>query len=92
MWVQMTLFGTDIKVDEIEQKKARSHKTKTMQEMYGTLANKTCKSCAHCYAFRQSRVWYKCRLWDRFFRGRSSASDIRLKNPACNKYKEREKE
>lgn len=89
---QLSLFGGEISFDDLikQYKKSKSHKTKTMQEMFGTIEGKTCESCVHCFVYRQSRAWYKCELWNRFFRGRSQASDIRLKHQACTKYKERQ--
>lgn len=81
---QIDIFGNATEVIT-----APSGKTKTMQEMYGVIPNKQCKMCKHLYA-RQSRKrrWYKCELWDYYFRGISQASDIRLKNQACGKYSE----
>lgn len=79
---QIDIFGNAVMYQD------PSKKTKTMQEMYGTKQGKTCKTCVHLYARRQSATWYKCELWDDFFRGCSAASDIRLKNTACGKYEE----
>lgn len=76
------LFGNEVEPVEIP----NSKKTKTMQEMYGTIDGLTCKTCKHLYYRQQSRKWYKCEIWDDYFRGRSEASDIRLKNQACGKY------
>lgn len=74
------IFGNEVEIPE------SSRKTLTMQQRYGVAENgKTCTTCAHRYKHR----WYnKCALWDSFFAGMSSASDIRLKDPACGKYKE----
>ena len=82
---QYDIFGN---LNEVEIKKP-SKKTPTMQEIYGVIPDKQCRSCDHLYARRQSATWYKCELWDEFFRGSSEASDIRLKNQACKKYIER---
>lgn len=76
------LFGNEVYVAE----NPNSKKTKTMQEMFGTIEGLTCKTCKHVYCRRQSRTWYKCEIWDDYFRGISEASDIRLKNQACGKY------
>ena len=58
-----------------------------MQEIHGIKeGNDTCKTCKHCvcYTNRQgNRNYYKCELW---FISSSEATDIRLKNRACNKY------
>lgn len=67
-----------------------SRKTKTMHELFGLMPDKKCKTCKHLYARRQSRTWYKCEIWDDYFRGCSEASDIRLKQAACGKYEEKE--
>lgn len=82
---QFDMFG-----NEFEVVKEPSRKTKTMQDIYGTIEGKFCRTCSHLYERRQSRRWYKCELWDDFFRGSSEASDIRLKNKACGEYKEKE--
>ena len=62
-------------------------RTLTMISMFGLTEGKTCRTCRHC-----TKVWkfYKCDIWNRFFEGRSAASDIRLKNPACGRYEEDE--
>jgi len=80
----VNMFGETVEIKE------PSKKTKTMQERYGVIEGKTCKTCEHCYAAGYSRTFYKCELWDRFFRGSSEASDIRLKNQACKYYIEKE--
>jgi hypothetical protein len=82
---QIDLFGNEIEIEI----KEHPRKTPTMQEMFGVIPNKQCKTCEHLYARIQSGKWYKCELWDDYFRGCSEASDIRLKNQACKKYCER---
>lgn len=84
----LDLFGNEV---EIPDPPRGRKKTPTMQEMFGTIEGKTCKSCKHCFGYTQSKTWYKCELWLRLAfpgHGHSSASDIRLKNPACGKYEE----
>lgn len=56
-----------------------------MQEIYGIKeGNDTCKTCKHCIRERyHGRTYFKCELW---FISNSAATDIRLKNKACNKY------
>lgn len=89
---QITLFGTEIDVEKLdfkEQKKS-GRKTRTMQQMYGTIPEKTCKTCKHCYYISgYNQRFYKCDIWDKCFCGSSAASDIRIKNQACKKYEER---
>lgn len=82
---QIDIFGDENDVVE----PLISRKTKTMQEMFGTTKGKSCKTCEHLYFRQQSRKWYKCELWDDYFRGCSEASDIRLKNMACGKYEKK---
>lgn len=65
-----------------------SKKTKTMQEMFGVIEDKQCRTCEHLYVRQQSRKWFKCELWDDYFKGCSKASDVLLKNQACKKYEE----
>lgn len=55
----------------------------TMQELYGTKDGETCKTCKHCIACGYDRTYYKCDLW---IKSNSVATDIRLKNKACNKW------
>lgn len=84
----MNITQIDIFGGEHEHEDSRLRKTPTMQEMYGVIEGKQCRTCKHLYYYRQSAKWYKCELWDAFFRGHSAASDIRLKNQACGKYEE----
>lgn len=86
---QFDMFKNEIEIAEMPTAQI-SRKTKTMQEMYGEIKGKTCKTCKHCECWGYNRNYYKCILWMHFFNGRSAASDIRLKNIACGKYKEME--
>ena len=81
----LDLFGNEVEIPDPQRGRK---KTPTMQEMYETVEGHTCRECAHCFVYRQSRAWYKCELWLKFFpgHGHSAASDIRLKNPACGKF------
>ena len=88
---QFNVFGDEVKVVE-ELIPQPQKKTKTMQEMYGEIKDKTCKTCKHCERWGYNRQYYKCALWMDFFRGHSAASDIRLKNVACGKWEERKRE
>ena len=62
----------------------------SMQSIHGIKqGNETCKTCNHCVCkFHHGKIYYKCALW---IISHSSATDIRLKNKACNRY-EKEKE
>lgn len=86
---QIDIFGNEVNLDDIPQPKRGRGKTPTMQERYGILDGKICKECVYCDAHFQTRTWYKCRLWLKQFKGSSPASDIRLRWPACKKFKER---
>lgn len=63
---------------------------RTMQELYGIKeGNDTCKTCEHCLRERyHGRTYFKCELWHI---SNSEATDIRLKNKACNKYERESK-
>ena len=78
------IFGN---LSEPNEPKREGNRYKTMQELHGIKdGNDTCKTCKHCvcYTNRQgNRNYYKCELW---IVSHSSATDIRLKNKACNKY------
>jgi hypothetical protein len=62
-------------------------KYKTMQELYGIKeGDNTCKTCVHlANGYYHGKSYYKCELW---IVSHSSATDVRLKNKACNKYEE----
>lgn len=81
---QLDLFGGETEFEKV----CRPRKTKTMQEMYGITEEKECRTCTHLYCKQWQRNYYKCELWDDFFRGSSEASDVRLKSKACGKYAE----
>jgi hypothetical protein len=82
---QITLWP-DIRQPEeyfVEKPKGRA-KYKKPIELYGPgPPGETCKTCDHCNSYRQSRKWYKCGEW---IESNSSATDIRLKWPACGKW------
>lgn len=52
-------------------------------------AGETCRSCAHCYAVRYSKKYYKC---DLVKETRGPGSDIKLKWPACARWEAKETE
>ena len=58
---------------------------RTMQELYGIKeGDDTCKTCNHCIRINHhGKKYYKCKIW---IVSNSEATDIRLKNKACNKY------
>ena len=79
--MQYDIFGNI--VEPIKPKGGRK-KSKTMQELHGTKEGETCKTCTHCIKCGyHGRTYYKCELW---IISHSAATDIRLKNKACNKW------
>lgn len=80
---QLDLFGRETEMEEKARTSGRRYKR--MQELHGTIAGKTCKTCKHLCSYTQSRRWYKCGLW---INSGSQATDIRLKDTACGKYEE----
>ena len=85
---QIDIFGNETNIAEIEKKeKLKRKRYITMQQMYGMKEGKKCGTCKHCIGYRQSKTWYKCKLW---FISHSSATDIHLKDTACNKYESEE--
>ena len=87
MSLNYDIFGN---LSEPPEPKHDGNRYKTMQELYGIKeGNDTCKTCDHLMnCDYHGKSYYKCELW---IVSRSSATDIRLKNRACNKY-ERESE
>lgn len=85
---QIDILGNEIDVADMpEPIKRGKKKTATMQERYGTLDGKTCKTCKYNVRDRRDRKsWHKCLLWLEFFKGHSEASDIRNKDIACKKW------
>lgn len=87
--MQMDLFGNEISLQELEKREIRlnkGNKYRSMQEMYGTIEGKQCKTCKNLMSVDyHNRTYYKCQLW---FLSHSKATDIRLKDKACRKYEE----
>lgn len=82
---QLDIFGGATPLGELP-KPPNGRRYKTMQELYGKTAGKTCKSCVHLVCSRwNTRNYYKCELW---YMSNSEATDIRLKNQACGRYEE----
>lgn len=87
MTKQLDIFGNEVDLCD----PPSPNKIKTMQEMFGVVEGK-CKDCIHCYRCRMANTWFKCEIWDNYFRGSSAASDIRLKNQACGKFEKKHKQ
>lgn len=80
---QYDIFGN---LNEPIEHQAKGRKRyRTMQELHGIKeGNDTCKTCMHLMNGKyHGKSYYKCELW---IVSNSSATDIRLKNKACNKY------
>lgn len=82
--VQLDIFGGATPLEELP-KPLHGRRYRTMQEQYGKIEGKTCKTCAHLVQKRCNRTFYKCELW---YISDSEATDIRLKNQACGRYEE----
>ena len=87
MSLNYDIFGN---LSEPSEPKRGRIRYKTMQELHGIKeGNCTCKTCDHLLECNyHGKNYYKCKLW---IVSNSAATDIRLKNKACNKY-ERESE
>ena len=79
---QLDIFGNEVIV-----KPEKKRRYSTMQQIHGIKEGKKCGDCKHCVGFRQSKTWYKCKLW---IMSHSTATDIRLKDTACNKWESEE--
>lgn len=75
------------------EQKREGNRYRTMQELHGIKdGNDTCKTCKHCACYTNrgcNRHYYKCELW---IISSSEATDIRLKNKACNLYESEDTE
>lgn len=82
MSLNYDIFGN---LSEPPEPKHNGNRYRTMQELHGIKeGDDTCKDCKHCLRERyHNRTYFKCELW---FISNSAATDIRLKNKACNKY------
>lgn len=83
MSLNYDIFGN---VTEPPEKKHKGgNRYKTMQELHGIKeGNDTCRTCKNCIcSYYHGKNYYKCSLW---IISNSEATDIRLKNKACNKY------
>lgn len=84
---QIDVFGNEISLSDLP-KPISGRKYKTMQQLHGELSDKKCGDCEHCLKIRHNRKnFYKCELW---YVSSSEATDIRLKNVACKKFKEKD--
>ena len=84
---QLDIFGGETEIQE--QPRTSGRRYKRMQEIHGTIAGKTCKTCEHLliYGYHGNR-YFKCGLW---INSASQATDIRLKDTACGMYEEDKK-
>ena len=86
---QIDIFGNETDISEIEKKeKLKRKRYKTMQQIHGIKQGRKCGDCKHCEGHNyHGKTYYKCGLW---YQSHSSATDIRLKDTACNKYESEE--
>ena len=84
---QIDIFGGTTDAQELVKQAAEGRKRyKTMQAQFGIKEGYRCKTCKHCELHRyRGRSYYKCALWHQ---SNSSATDIRVKATACNRYEE----
>lgn len=81
---QYDMFGGCEEIKEPE-RKMPDNRYKTMQELHGYSEGHTCGTCGNLLKFEyHDRTYYKCDLWKI---SHSSATDIRLKNKACGKWR-----
>ena len=84
---QLDIFGGETEIEE--QPRTSGRRYKRMQEVCGTIAGKTCKTCGHLLIRdHHGRRYFKCELW---IVSGSQATDIRLKDTACGMYEEDKK-
>lgn len=88
MQLNYDVFGN---LSEPPEPKHDGNRYRTMQELHGIKdGNDTCKTCKHCAGHHyHGKTYYKCDLW---IISNSAATDIRLKNKACNKYESEDTE
>ena len=84
---QLDIFGGENEIEE--QHRTSGRRYKRMQELFGTVSGKTCKTCRHLLIRDyHGRRYFKCELW---IVSDSQATDIRLRDTACGKYEEGKK-
>ena len=80
------LFGKTEKIQDKEPGKG-GRRYDRMQETFGKLEGKTCGSCeAFTRVHWRDRTYFKCALWHM---SHCESTDIRKKDPACGKYKQK---
>ena len=85
---QIDIFGNEIHISDCVYRPINGRKYKKMQQLHGELPDKKCGDCTHCVVIRHNRKnFYKCELW---YVSSSEATDIRLKNVACKRFKEKD--
>lgn len=90
MQTQIDIFGNEIPTDQAFADKPRETIHSRWRKMYGVNAYHRCGECEYCEG-RQSgrRVHYKCILMGV---SASEATDIRLRNPSCQRFKAKQEE
>lgn len=81
---QIDIFGGESEAEE--QQRASRRRYKRMQELHGTVSEKTCKTCKHLLIRDyHERRYFKCKLW---IVSNSHATDIQLRETACGRYED----
>ena len=84
---QRDMFGGEKPLEQVQVQKVGRNKYKTMQATHGLRKDKKCRDCKHLYCKPWRVNYYKCDMW---YQSNSSATDIRLKDVACNMFEERD--
>lgn len=83
---QMNIFGDLEPVETAYAPKERETIKTRFRKMHGVDDKHRCGDCIYCVAKLRDRTYYKCE-WMGV--SSSEATDIRLKDPACDKWEER---
>lgn len=83
---QIDLFGNEIDVKDLETTVPKSIRG-AFRKMYGFNHKHTCKDCKFLVSKMRDRTYYKCSLMGI---SASEATDIRLKDVACNAWVRKE--
>jgi hypothetical protein len=85
---QLDIFGGEIDVKEINKETKIKRSIKGMfRNLHGYDKSNYCKNCKYCICDHRSRRYYKC---EKIGQSYSEATDIRLKDYACDLFIKRE--
>lgn len=84
---QLDIFGSEIDVKKInEEVKFRRSIKGMFRNLHGYDKSKFCKNCKYCICYSRTISYYKC---EKMGLSSSAVTDIRLKDYACDLFKER---